>query len=68
MRFHSVICDLVSIAHRDEGRVSQHYPLDLVLRQALFRPVVKFGGARALVRRHRLRMLQRAADSGECGQ
>ena len=40
---------------------SHHDPLDLVLGEPLLGAVVEFGGARAFVRRHRLRMLKRAA-------
>jgi hypothetical protein len=40
---------------------SQSDSLDLVLGEPLLGTIVELGGARALVRRHRLRMLQRAA-------
>jgi hypothetical protein len=40
---------------------SHHNPLDFVLREPLLGAVIELGGARALVRRHRLRVFQRAA-------
>ena len=41
--------------------LSQPDPFDLILSQPLFRTVVKLGGARALMRGHFLRVLERAA-------
>jgi hypothetical protein len=40
---------------------SHHDALDFVLRQPFFGPIVEFGRPRALMRRHRLRVLKRAA-------
>lgn len=45
---------------------SQSYPLNFVLGQPFLRAVVKLGRARALMRRHFLRVLERAAV-GEIG-
>jgi hypothetical protein len=41
--------------------MSEPDPLDLVLRAPLLRPVIELGRALALVRRHFLSVLQRAA-------
>ena len=41
--------------------VSQPDPLDLVLGEPIFRAIIKLGRARAFMRGHRLRVLERAA-------
>jgi AraC-like DNA-binding protein len=44
-----------------EPRGSQSYPLDFVLRKSVLGAIIKLRRARALVRGHRLRVLERAA-------
>jgi hypothetical protein len=50
-----------------QGWISQPYPLHFVEREPLLRAVIELGGARALVRRHGLRVFERAAV-GEIGR
>src|SRR5215831_19405745 len=53
--------------HELERFSSQSNAFDLVEREALLAPVIKLGRAWALMRRHDLRMLERAAILQVCG-
>jgi hypothetical protein len=57
----STVSPQVAMRQSRPSRPSLHHdPLDLDLRESLLGAVVDLGGARAFVRRHRLRVLQRA--------